>query len=68
MADRPAPFSYFALGEKIAPKLFILCTSQTQVAYGQVAVGVEHEVGWLEVTVQDIGAVDVLEAPEQLVM
>ena len=42
-------------------------TSQTEVAYGQVAVGVENEVGWLEVTVQDISAVDVLKAPEKLV-
>ena len=41
-------------------------TSQTEVAYGQVAVGVEHEVGWLEVAVQDIGAVHVLEAPRNI--
>jgi hypothetical protein len=40
---------------------------QAEIADLEVAVGVEEEVAGLQVPVQDVGGVDVLEAPQQLV-
>ena len=39
---------------------------EAEVADLQVAVGVEQQVGRLQVAVQHVGAVDVLQAPQQL--
>ena len=43
--------AFYSLCESFAAFL-VDTTSQTEVAYGQVAVGVEHEVGWLKVPKQ----------------
>lgn len=42
-------------------------TSETQIADFQVAVGVDQEIAGLEISVHDVGGVDVLEAAEDLV-
>ena len=44
-----------------------ISTSETKVADLELTVGVDEEVARLEVTVQDVGGVDVLEAAEDLV-
>ena len=54
-----------SLGQRFVA-LVLDASSETEVADGEVAVGVEHEIGGLEVSMQHVGAVDVLQAPEQL--
>lgn len=41
--------------------------SQQARSYLEVAVGVQEEVGWLEITVEDVGRVHALEGAESLV-
>lgn len=51
----------------IYPRSSLEATSQSKVADLQLAVGVDEEIPWLQVAMEDVGGMDILKAAKRLV-